>query len=100
MTRDELAHFMAECEVANYDKASDRRFIRKLSDFVPLEQKAIVDAVRMTLEDLSAAGLVVVPKEPTPEMVKAGLRCGDNGPEPALGVWRDMIDTALEEEPK
>lgn len=36
-------------------------------------------------------------REPTPEMVKAGLRCGDTGPEPALGVWRDMIDAALKE---
>lgn len=59
-----------------------------------------IEAPVWTLCANAARAAIEAMREPTPEMVKAGLRCGDTGPEPALSVWRDMIDAAIQEQPK
>lgn len=112
MTQEELIRFLAERHVANYDVANDGSFGRKLSDFEPWEQKAIIEGLRLTLNDLSAAGFAIVPKEPTPEMVCAAQQ-GVKGKRPAsvspasceasawardwreILTWKHMIGAAL-----
>lgn len=73
MTHEELIVFMAERHVANYDAANDGSFGRKLTDFGSCEQKTVVDAMRRTLDDLSAVGFAIVPLEPTHGMVNAAV---------------------------
>lgn len=48
---------------------------------------------------LSAAGLVIVPKEPTEKMMQAALRYVDDDTQDALphGVWQVMVEAATDE---
>jgi hypothetical protein len=45
------------------------------------------------LRELAVAGYVIVPKEPTKEMLDAAWASALG--EDAAGVWRDMIEAAL-----
>lgn len=49
------------------------------------------------VENLRAAGFVIVPREPTPEMVSRGQFALEEIEETAAAAYRAMIDAALNE---